>query len=513
MIKKSIFLIMTLSFIGIISFNTSLYSVFGGKTDGGSGGGITSETDPIFISSAPATYVNKTGDTITGNIDINGNSIYNALWGYGQGEYLNLVPEKTTLLVYFNEGTGTTSYDYSGNYSTAVFVGNVSWVDGKFNKAVKITDSNAYINFGNCSSISHSSITISMWVRQDSALGTATILAKNLDSNNKSWWIGVNANRQFWFTHSTDGTNSSYSTDSVSNSGISLGHWTMITVTYDGVKKRLYLDNYLDKEYNETTYAGSFYKVAGSSVIAGRLYPTGTETWQGYIDCIKISSYVWTPEEVKKAYFSGDRPYSIANNLYIKYPGEIVFESSTAVKGGDLAADKGTMSIKQWADTILFKGNNVSVRAPYNKQRDIDPTKNLVAVNVGVLSRAENGVTGEGGGVDLRWIPTGETTGRPAITWTTSDYLALQGNTQVTGTLLVGNNIIAQSSTTCSAIYVSTITMTGQIKLGNYTVTQIRNLIPVNTGAIVYCTDDNDIYVSTGTVVGSWKNSRTNLAP
>ena len=60
MIKKSIFLIMTLSFIGIISFNTSLYAVFGVKTDGGSGGGITSETDPIFKSSAPVTYPYRT---------------------------------------------------------------------------------------------------------------------------------------------------------------------------------------------------------------------------------------------------------------------------------------------------------------------------------------------------------------------------------------------------------------------------------------------------------------------
>ena len=402
--------------------------------------------------------VKKSGDVMSGSLDMAGFSLVNSTFSYGQAAHVISRPADTILLTQFDEGTGTTSADDSGNGNTASFVGaNVSWVNGKFGKAASITNANSYITFGNCANISHSSMTISMWVRQNAVLAGVTLLSKTGDSNTKSWWVGMNANRQFWFTHSTNGSNSSYGAGAVSNSGIPLGHWTMITLSYDGAVKRYYLDNYLDKQYTETTYAGAMYALATSSVNVGRLYPTGTETWQGMIDSVIISSYVWTPEEVKKAYLSGSRNYNRVENIYIPWKGEIVFESSTAARGGDYAGDPGTMSITQWADSITFKGNNISVRAPYNKQRYIDPTKNIVAINVGVLSRLENGVTGEGGSVDLRWTPTGETTGSPSITWTTSNPLAIAGAAYVTGTFSVGNNVITQSSATFQTIKVSTV--------------------------------------------------------
>jgi hypothetical protein len=61
----------------------------------------------------------------------------------------------------------------------------------------------------------------------------------------------------------------------------------------------------------------------------------------------------------------------------------------------------------------------------------------------------------------------------------------------------------------------SQIVGSGSIGHGNFTLAQLRVLLPPQdkAGYTVYCTDDTDLYVSTGTLQGAWVSTRTKLAP
>jgi hypothetical protein len=63
-------------------------------------------------------------------------------------------------------------------------------------------------------------------------------------------------------------------------------------------------------------------------------------------------------------------------------------------------------------------------------------------------------------------------------------------------------------------IDINYLIMAGQLRLASYTTTQLKALTPIvgEGGVIVYCTN-SDIYVSTGTAKGAWKNARTGNAP
>ena len=83
----------------------------------------------------------------------------------------------------FNEGSGTTTADASGNGNTGVLMGNTAWVTGTFGTALSFSGSGAYINVKESASLELSkTMTVAFWVNASNVTGDdQRIVSKNYD--------------------------------------------------------------------------------------------------------------------------------------------------------------------------------------------------------------------------------------------------------------------------------------------------------------------------------------------
>lgn len=447
----------------------------------------SAETDPIYTSSAPATYFNKDGGATTQDYSLSANTM--ALWR-------------------FDEATGTSITDASANANNGTLSGTgYSWntTSQKWGaSALKFGGTNDWVNTTPLTGLARSSFTISVWLRIDANVsGTDTVISKAGTSTTKSWWLATNNNTNILnFSYSIDGNISSFAAGSSMNSSLPLGIWTMVTVTYDGTTTRYYMDDWMDKKVVQNL-TGLVYDSATSSAAIGCLYSASGQTnfWAGHIDSLIIENGVWTSEKVREQFYAGGGKYNRLTNTVIPYKNYIVFETSSTLQGGDAVADVSNAKLGVWADHPGVFGTNFFVRAPYGRKRPLDPT--IVAINVGTLNKSENGIMGEGGSVDLRWVASSPDSGYPAITWVGGGTLFLQGNTAVTSNLNIGNNVITQSSATLPIVGISTANVSARITspIGLFdnviaATTSLRTDLTAETTARIYA--DNLLGAATG---------------
>ena len=80
----------------------------------------------------------------------------------------------------FDEGTGATANDSSGQANTATLNNGVAWVAGQHGKAASFDGVNDYITIPNSAStnISGSALTLSMWINPPLASGDSVVIGK-----------------------------------------------------------------------------------------------------------------------------------------------------------------------------------------------------------------------------------------------------------------------------------------------------------------------------------------------
>jgi hypothetical protein len=89
----------------------------------------------------------------------------------------------------FDEGTGTTAYDSSGNNNVGTLVNGPTWVDGKYGKALSFDGVNDYVAVPHSNSLDFErtdSFTISSWITVDSLSDYRNIIGKN-DNAYRGW--------------------------------------------------------------------------------------------------------------------------------------------------------------------------------------------------------------------------------------------------------------------------------------------------------------------------------------
>jgi len=127
---------------------------------------------------------------------------------------------------HFDEGSGTTAYDTSGNDNDGTING-ASWVDGKFGKGLNFDGTNDYVNVPDSDSLDVTSITMSVWVYQKerSAPDYDRPVAKD-----RAYEIGIRTdNGNISFAINNDVGWTWRTTDDV----VPLNTWTFVAITYD----------------------------------------------------------------------------------------------------------------------------------------------------------------------------------------------------------------------------------------------------------------------------------------
>ena len=174
----------------------------------------------------------------------------------------------------FDEGSGETAKDVSGHENDGEFLGNVTWVDGQYGKAVQISDdalANAVVVKDNETLQITGPLAIALWVKiKTMPDGECCLLTKsNMYMIHTSTWGqrfpfnrggGVEVEPIIWAAGQWRPWQSSASVP------VSLNEWHHVLVVYDGATILNYIDGELKGEFDK----GGAIPVAISDVVIGR---------------------------------------------------------------------------------------------------------------------------------------------------------------------------------------------------------------------------------------------------
>ena len=204
----------------------------------------------------------------------------------------------------FDEGSGTTAADSSGNGNTGTLVGSPSWVSGKYGDALDF-GSDQYVKVP-YTSISPAiagtgQMTGTAWVYANSAPSWGTIMKS---------WPGDSGNDQFHLGF--DATSGQISLDIEQSNGtvigpiedptpLSLSTWHLIAFSADGSTATLYVDgtSVASASYDGTLHAGGNYIGIGAKLSdTGSPDPSTPGYFDGIIDDVHIFDRGLSSDEI-----------------------------------------------------------------------------------------------------------------------------------------------------------------------------------------------------------------------
>src|SRR3989344_5085329 len=203
----------------------------------------------------------------------------------------------------FNDGTGASAADSSGNANPATLNGGVAWVAGKVGTgAVSLDGTNDYIDAPHSASnsVSGNAVSISAWVyRTNTDLAPHIIAAKVVPGHSPPFFsysihlLGGDI-PSFWV--STGGGGGEHLQSPVP---ITANAWHHIIGVYDGSTKKIYVDgvekNSAFRNGNLNTYTSPL-RIGANGALG--------ELFKGYIDEVRVFDRALTPSEVTELYKS-----------------------------------------------------------------------------------------------------------------------------------------------------------------------------------------------------------------
>jgi len=197
---------------------------------------------------------------------------------------------------HFDEASGTTANDESGNGNTGTLINGAAFThwgraasgaafDG-VNDAVNVPDSGSINGF-------NSAITIEGWVKQSVAAGTQTIAERN-----SNYYLNVQDGKPcfYWYGLSSPGYH-------CTDSAMPLGSWVHVVATWNGAAVNLYIDGTLSKTVAGVTGTGT--QTSPKPLGIGANTDASTRYFNGQIDEVKLYSRALSPAEVLSHYQAG----------------------------------------------------------------------------------------------------------------------------------------------------------------------------------------------------------------
>jgi predicted nucleotidyltransferase len=196
----------------------------------------------------------------------------------------------------FDENTGTTTADSSGNNNSGTLVNSPTWITGKYTKAIEYNGTTQYVNFPSLPSVSVP-YSVSAWIKPQalgspqtflSLRGSNTYPIFNLHSNNKLLaYSGADKYR--------------YGSKVFSSADLNLW-WHVVFLVVDSASLtnwKVYL-NGVDNTGTAASNTGTFYNPSLAGTIGNS--GVGRNYFQGGIDDVRIYNRILTPEEISGLY-------------------------------------------------------------------------------------------------------------------------------------------------------------------------------------------------------------------
>ncbi|NQX58109.1 glycoside hydrolase family 9 protein [Paenibacillus qinlingensis] len=183
----------------------------------------------------------------------------------------------------FDEASGTSTLDASGNGRIGTLVSGPTRGSGKVSGAIQLDGINDYVQVGWGQLSGNSARTMATWFKTSSS-ANATLLSWGTNASNQLSQLGVSSSTIGYLGSSNDLT--------TSLTGYADGNWHHVAVTFDGASMKLYLDGVLKNNKSTTLNSGVSDLNLGRSI-------SGTGYFSGSLDQAMAVNRALTAAEVK----------------------------------------------------------------------------------------------------------------------------------------------------------------------------------------------------------------------
>ena len=245
----------------------------------------------------------------------------------------------------FNEGTGTTTADGSGNAHTGTLLNGPLWVSGKYGQAISFDGTNDYVNLADQTTFTldpAGSYTWSAWIKNSSFKQWSTVWSQTINTQNFFYFYAhtttdpdggpvTNGISVYWWVNNGASKLGVHSTNNV----LTTGQWSYVTVTYDGTKAQnsrfsIYVNGADVTDRTDIASVGTVTTIDPTNIRIGSNQPFG-EYYTGSIDEVRFYRRLLTTTEIATDMNTGGTPDLQAPAVSITAPasGSIITGTTT----------------------------------------------------------------------------------------------------------------------------------------------------------------------------------------
>lgn len=207
------------------------------------------------------------------------------------------VDENTVAVWLFEEGTGKTVKDASGNGHDGEFAGSPKWVKAKFGAGLEFPgDAGGYVVVDSTKELELETLSIEAWVKVEEGTGKwqGMVCKQQAGCTNRNYGIWVHVDKSV--LHAQIGANGGCAFSIDGTTDITDNKWHHLAFTYDGKVGRVYVDGELETEApNAQTFQSA------DPITIGVPNLNNANGLKGIIDEIRISNVERTEKEIKEA--------------------------------------------------------------------------------------------------------------------------------------------------------------------------------------------------------------------
>ena len=270
----------------------------------------------------------------------------------------------------FDEGSGTTAADSSGNGNTGTLYNSPTWVNGKRGKALSFDGQDDYVRVPQSASLDVTSqVTVEAWIHAYSYTdhnGENSHIISRTDTSGGSLYALM--------TYAPGSEKVGYAVKPVPNhqpstQDLQLHVWVHLAMTYDGSYVRLYINGQFDTSYSQS---GSIPTTTNWLAIGCNSYGETYAHFSGIIDEVRIYNKALTQQEIQADMGPLQGPRS--DRLYIKY-----YSSSGTVydglKYGEVDLTNAALNQAQM-DEVFSDSNIMAATSPAFRIYQLDINNN-----------------------------------------------------------------------------------------------------------------------------------------
>jgi hypothetical protein len=241
----------------------------------------------------------------------------------------------------FDEGSGKTAVDSSGNGNTGTLVNGPKRTTGKFSGALSFDGVNDYVNIPHKSVLNAYPLTVAVWIKTASTTGLKGIVNKYYSNSMNGYQVFMNeGNLCAWYFKDAADYVWDGSGCTLMAPGYNDNQWHQVVLVVDAGGGRLYVDGVLKASLGWTGTPGAATTTRNLSI--GR-YPGTGSNWPGIADDVRIYNYALSATEVAGLYSaasSGPQGVVWVNPVNVTVTGSSLQKTS----GCDGCGDAGAVS-------------------------------------------------------------------------------------------------------------------------------------------------------------------------